>query len=98
MHKPHVDITFLGDFFRVEMGFIMMGKILNKKVFFFKKGLQPLFSTLRLAQIDYKAVRETLLNKARGEPILYKLGCIVTISQRHRDANPRHRCHESLRL
>jgi hypothetical protein len=39
--------------------------------------------------IDYRSVRGTLLDKARGEPVLHKLECTVKISRRHRDANRR---------
>jgi hypothetical protein len=40
----------------------------------------------------------TLLDKAMCDSVLYKLGRTVKISRRHRDANPRHRCNESVTL
>jgi hypothetical protein len=60
-----------------------------------KRGVQEVSS---VDILDYRSVHRALLDKARGEPVLYKLGCTVKISWRHQDAKPRHRCNESATL
>jgi hypothetical protein len=63
-----------------------------------KRGWQPLFFILCPVHIDYRSVRRMLLDKARGETVLYKLECTVKISRRRRNANPRYCCYESMTL